>query len=259
MTANELRNLRVSTARKYLGIKEGSAQHRAIVDRCNTRKEHHRGYALKLTDPWCAGFDSAVTIECDMTDIIPTEVSCAQMIAKAKKMGIWQEADNYKPQPGDSTLYDWDDNGQGDNTGSPDHIGIVEQEKNGFIFVIEGNYSNAVKRRKIPVNGKHIRGFICPDFDSKATEPTEVPNDLDTLAMEVIRGKWGNGETRKKKLIAAGHDYQKVQKRVNEIINRTVREVIAGKWGNGTVRKQKLKAAGFDPGDIQKLVNKKLK
>lgn len=252
MTTNELRNLRVATARKYLGVKEGSSQHKAIVDRCNTRKKHHRNYTLKLTDPWCAGFDSAVTIECDMTDIIPTEVSCAQMIAKAKKMGIWQEADNYKPLPGDSALYDWDDNGKGDNTGAPDHIGIVEEQKDGIITVIEGNYSNAVKRRRIPVNGKYIRGFICPNFASKATD------DLDTLAMEVIRGKWGNNPQRKKDLIAAGHDYMAVQTRVNEIIERTVDEVIDGKWGNNPERKQKLEAAGFDPHYIQILVNQKL-
>lgn len=253
MTTNELRNLRVSTARKYLGVKEGSTQHKAIVNRCNTRKKHHRNYALKLTDPWCAGFDSAVTIECGMTDIIPTEVSCAQMIAKAKKMGIWQEADNYKPLLGDSVLYDWDDNGKGDNTGNPDHIGIVEEEKDGTIAVIEGNFENAVKRRHIPMNGKHIRGFICPNFASKAT------TDLDALAMEVIGGKWGNNPQRKKDLIAAGHDYWAVQKRVNEIIDRTVAEVIDGKWGNNPERKRKLEAAGFAPQHIQRLVNQKLR
>ena len=40
-------------------------------------------------------------------------------------MGIWVENDAYTPSTGDMTLYDWDDNGVGDNTGSADHIGIV--------------------------------------------------------------------------------------------------------------------------------------
>jgi hypothetical protein len=31
-------------------------------------------------------------------------------------------------------------------------------------------------------------------------------------------GKWGNGATRKKKLTAAGYDYNAVQKRVNELL-----------------------------------------
>lgn len=252
MTTNELRNHFVSTARKYLGVKEGSTQHKAIVDRYNSQKKLPRGYRLRYNDPWCAGFVSATAIECGLADIIPLEVSCAQMIALAKKMGIWQEADNYKPQPGDLPLYDWDDNGKGDNTGAPEHIGITEETKDGIIAVIEGNYSNAVKHRQIPVNGKYIRGFIVPNFASKATD------DLDTLAMEVIRGKWGNNPQRKKDLIAAGHDYWKVQKRVNEIIERTVYEVIDGKWGNNPERKQKLEAAGFDPHMIQILVNEQL-
>lgn len=253
MTTNELRNQIVTTAQKYIGAREGSAQHRHIVDTCNIRKAHHRGYALTMKDPWCAGFTSAIAIECGMTDIIPTEVSCAKLIEKAKKMGIWQEADDYKAQPADLILYDWDDSGKGDNTGSPDHVGIVEERKSGSVTVIEGNYSNTVKRRTLAVGGKYIRGYICPNYASKATV------DLDDLAMEVIGGKWGNGAERKAGLTAAGHDYWKVQNRVNDIIERTVDEVIDGKWGNNPERKQKLAAAGFDPIHIQILVNDKLR
>lgn len=41
---------------------------------------------------------------------------------------------------------------------------------------------------------------------------------VDTLAKEVIQGKWGNGDERKKKLTAAGYNYNAVQKRVNELL-----------------------------------------
>lgn len=41
---------------------------------------------------------------------------------------------------------------------------------------------------------------------------------VDTLAREVISGKWGNGEDRKKRLTAAGYDYAAVQRRVNELM-----------------------------------------
>ena len=40
-------------------------------------------------------------------------------IEKAQAMGIWQENDAYVPQIGDIIMYDWDDNGNGDNTGWP--------------------------------------------------------------------------------------------------------------------------------------------
>lgn len=40
----------------------------------------------------------------------------------------------------------------------------------------------------------------------------------DTIAKEVIAGKWGNGEERKKKLKAAGYDYNTIQKLVNKLL-----------------------------------------
>lgn len=38
------------------------------------------------------------------------------------------------------------------------------------------------------------------------------------LALEILDGKWGNGDERKNKLAAAGYDYSEVQKKVNEIL-----------------------------------------
>ena len=53
--------------------------------------------------------------------------------------------------------------------------------------------------------------------ESKSKEPTTKKKSLDTIAHEVINGKWGNGTDRKKRLTKAGYDYNAVQKRVNEI------------------------------------------
>ena len=41
---------------------------------------------------------------------------------------------------------------------------------------------------------------------------------VDELAREVIRGLWGNGTERKKRLTEAGYDYRAVQHRVNELL-----------------------------------------
>ena len=43
--------------------------------------------------------------------------------------------------------------------------------------------------------------------------------DLDAVALSVLRGNWGNGEERRKKLEAAGYDYQLVQSKVNELMD----------------------------------------
>lgn len=39
------------------------------------------------------------------------------------------------------------------------------------------------------------------------------------IASEVIAGKWGNGEDRKRRLKAAGYDYKKVQRIVNRLLS----------------------------------------
>ena len=49
-----------------------------------------------------------------------------------------------------------------------------------------------------------------------AAKPAKKSNK--EIAKEVIAGKWGNGETRKKKLKAAGYDYKAVQKEVNKLL-----------------------------------------
>lgn len=50
------------------------------------------------------------------------------------------------------------------------------------------------------------------------TPKTSSTKSVDEIAKEVIRGDWGNGEERKKKLTAAGYDYSIIQKKVNEIL-----------------------------------------
>ena len=42
--------------------------------------------------------------------------------------------------------------------------------------------------------------------------------DMRQIALEVIDGKWGNGEERRKRLTAAGYDYKSVQALVNKIL-----------------------------------------
>lgn len=44
--------------------------------------------------------------------------------------------------------------------------------------------------------------------------------DIDSIAREVIAGKWGNGAIRRIKLTNAGFNYNEVQKRVNELLRR---------------------------------------
>lgn len=51
----------------------------------------------------------------------------------------------------------------------------------------------------------------------KSTTTTKKKSNK-TIAQEVIDGKWGSGETRKKKLTDAGYDYKTIQALVNKMI-----------------------------------------
>ena len=168
MTEKELRAKIVSIAQGYLGCKESNGSHKKIIDLYNAHKPLARGYAVKYTDAWCATFVSAVFIVAGLTDIAPTECGCSAMIELFKKLGRWQESDAYIPAPGDIIMYDWQDTGAGDNTGAPDHVGIVVSVTSSSIKIIEGNISNAVGYRTLAVNGKYIRGFCLPNYSSKA-------------------------------------------------------------------------------------------
>ena len=123
---------------------------------------------------------------------------------------------------------------------------------------------------------KRLGGGSTP---APAPKPAPAPakKSNDTIANEVIAGKWGNNPQRAQKLKAAGYDPNAIQALVNQklgakskpaakpsapakkSIDTIAREVIAGKWGNGATRKQKLTAAGYNYSEVQKRVNQLLR
>ena len=166
------RSIIVNIMLGWKDAKQGSARHKEIIDLYNTLSPLPRGYKLTYTDAWCAGTWSAAAVKAGYTAIMPVECSCYYLIERAKAMGIWIEDDTYVPDPGDGILYDWDDGpnyATTDNKGAPEHVGAVWKVENGIIYVIEGNKNNAVGIRELPINGRYIRGFICPKYTEAGT------------------------------------------------------------------------------------------
>lgn len=218
------RNDVVNLVNSWEGRNEADGTHKYIVDIYNSHLPHPRNTKMQYNWAWCACTWSALAVKLGYTDIMPIEISCYYIIEEAKKMGCWQENDAHIPGLGDGVLYDWDDNGVGDNTGNPDHIGTViyVNKESGYMVVMEGNYSNAVKKRTIMINGRFIRGFICPKYTGNGAELPPAQSggkNIKTVAREVIAGQWGNGDARKKNLEAAGYNYKEVQDAVNHILN----------------------------------------
>lgn len=163
----------VELAKSYIGINEKAGTHKQIIDIYNSHKPLARGYKMTYKDAWCATFISALAIKCNLTDIIPTECGCERQIELFKKLGEWVENDAYVPKEGDIIYYDWQDSGNGDNTGWADHVGIVEKCDGTTITVIEGNYKDSVARRCIGVNARYIRGFAVPRYPKLDTSKVE--------------------------------------------------------------------------------------
>ena len=77
-------------------------------------------------------------------------------------------------------------------------------------------------------------------------------------AVDVMQGKYGNGDERRRRLEAAGYDYWAVQHLVNGLAkgyDQVARDVIAGKYGNNQDRINALTARGFDARLVQDIVN----
>lgn len=193
----------VEQAKSWLGYKESNGTHKIIIDVYNAHKPLARGYKVKYTDEWCATFVSAVAIKLGYTDIIPTECGCPQMLEHFKKLGAWAEDESRTPNAGDIIFYDWEDNGSGDNTGRPNHVGIVEKVSGSKITVIEGNYNESVGRRTLKVNGKYIRGYGVPKYDAQPVAPKPTPAKKPDVIYQVYAdGKWW-GEIKNYNLITS--------------------------------------------------------
>ena len=82
-------------------------------------------------------------------------------------------------------------------------------------YVLEGG-----SKRVVIDKSEDGKNSICSAVSADCLQLVKSTSgkSIDELAREVINGKWGNGSERKKKLTAAGYDYDAVQKRVNELM-----------------------------------------
>lgn len=88
--------------------------------------------------------------------------------------------------------------------------------------VIAGNWGNGYDRRqKLTAAGydyQAVQGRVNEIVAGSKLKPVRKSNSV--IAAEVIAGKWGNGQTRKQRLTAAGYNYAAIQKIVNETLHK---------------------------------------
>lgn len=197
MTAQEL----LKRAQAEIGISEYPAN-------SNNVKYNTWYYGKKVNGsayPWCCTF--VTWLFRDNHNICKKAASCADLLSWFEKKGQVVKI----PQPGDIVFFKYSTNNRKTN-----HVGIVESVNGKVINTIEGNTSTTsndnggkVMRRRRTSN---IVAYARPAYVSETKKSDEE------IAKEVIAGKWGNGADRKKRIEAAGYDYEAVRKKVNELL-----------------------------------------
>lgn len=109
-------------------------------------------YGYKGRVSWCACFVSWCADKCGYIDsgTIPKFSSCASGASWFRSRGRLKDR-SYVPSSGDIIFFDW---GAGVH-----HVGIVVDVKNGRVNTIEGNSSDAVRRRSYKIGDGRIHGY----------------------------------------------------------------------------------------------------
>ena len=168
---------------KFTGIKEGSAEHAALMDFYNLIEPLPRGYRMTLKDAWCAAFLCATAWKLGYRNW-NFECSCSKLQEMAKADGIWKDR-NYIPQVGDWVVFDlskpW---------GRGDHIGVVTGVDGRKVYSCEGNFSDSVKNRlDLQVGDERICGYICNNFFELVDNSNFVDGDRPNIPIKIPETK----------------------------------------------------------------------
>lgn len=197
-------------AKRYIGVKEGTSTHKHIIDEYNKISPLPNGYKMTYRDPWCACFVSFVLYKCGAKNA-PFSASANDMRAKAIHN---QQYRRTGPKVNDIVFYDWN------NDGHVDHVGIVSKVDANTITTIEGNKNDAVGTRIISKNSKNISGYATVPQKTAHDKKSEKDKELESIARDVIKGKYSNGKTRIALLKKRGVDPEEVQALVNKMLKR---------------------------------------
>ena len=172
------RSSAVSQAQSWVGCRESNGSHKKIIDVYN--KYNPKYGKIGYGTSWCAAFVSAVAIKTGNTGVIPVDCYCPRMINRfAKKTNNKK----YTPQGGDVVFYDWNYNR------IPDHVGMIESVSGNNVTAIEGNYSDAVKRRTFKKGYSLLLSYGLPDYPVNSEvsytapeKPTPAEDENDVIA-----------------------------------------------------------------------------
>lgn len=108
----------------------------------------HQGQA------WCHSFVSWCALQAGQASHVPQTASTSDGMKWFKDRGLFRLKGKYTPKRGDIVYFKT----------HRSHVGIVRYAKNGMLYTVEGNSSNAVKTRTYSLNNGTITGYGVPSY-----------------------------------------------------------------------------------------------
>ena len=139
-------------------------------------------YGIPYGD-WCAMFISFCLNYADIPETaIPYDCATTTWIKSLSERGMYADASDYTPKPGDLIFFDW----EGDKLS--DHVGIVWAVNPNSITTIEGNHTASVEFFDYDRDDGHIQGYgILPkNPDAPAADEDAEPSDEITAGNTII-------------------------------------------------------------------------
>ena len=188
-----------------IGSQELGTFHQRLVESYNKIEPLPRNYKVSLNDPWCAIYVSAMWHNWMTGYWFPYECSCGRMAALAAKKNKFWAVEKVMAHIGWLMFYDWE------RDGSPDHVGYIIDVDNYHdrIRVVEGNYSNMVKERYIPINDRRIYGYVELEYeDSEIDRAKEWVTNNGIILGDGTADSWSKPITREQLAVILARYHQ---------------------------------------------------
>ena len=199
----------------------------AINEIGNKGKKYCSWYGYSTVVDWCMIFVSYVFVKCKCKKLIggKSYINVGVFDDEMDALKVKKIKDHTKAEKGDICIYSW-------NGTQRQHVGIVYKTSKNYIYTIEGNTGSAdcnkskVKKRKRSKKyiyriyrpaytmsfSDMVNGYLAGTYLTDDPEVIKKAAEINELANQVLKNKYGTGSERKKKL---GSNYTLVQNEIN--------------------------------------------
>ncbi len=124
---------------------------------------------------------------------VPQSASQQRLLNRMKEKGLYAAREDAEPRPGDLIFFDHELEGE-EGHGATDHIGIVLDTDDDYVYTIEGNSNLRVQEKQYELTDEHITGYGLVNLsyelnhEQEENDETTDPTPADNAVIEVLEG-----------------------------------------------------------------------